>query len=330
MLDRDSDNPMSGDAAEPAQSSTADGPLQLTYRELGERLGLSADGARAMARRRGWPVVHDEVGRSLVEVAADALAQQLERRTAQERVGDDEAARAHTKSMAARVAEMVAAIKAEPPVRTHPDQAADRAERERLIGLMSQFLAMYERERVGWFSAVSELSAKLDDGRNEANALIAAQEQERRHWEATLEEIEAGLSAAREASRAAESQHEQAVVQHRRALADLTVMHNDQRSLWLLERRRLETTIEALENAKLKRRRPLRIHKSNLLRGLAAALIAVLAGMALARDSGPIRGHGLRQEPDRSEHRAQLVLRAIPAGAPTVSTDASMQRSPVR
>jgi hypothetical protein len=41
---------------------------RLTYRELGDRLGISADGARFLARRRGWQATKGNDGRVRVLV----------------------------------------------------------------------------------------------------------------------------------------------------------------------------------------------------------------------------------------------------------------------
>ena len=44
------------------------GEVVLTYRELGERLGIEPDSARARARRHGWRVVLDNHGVARVHV----------------------------------------------------------------------------------------------------------------------------------------------------------------------------------------------------------------------------------------------------------------------
>jgi hypothetical protein len=49
------------------------GDLVLTYRELGERLGIEPDSARARARRRGWRVVLDNHGIARVHVPPSEL-----------------------------------------------------------------------------------------------------------------------------------------------------------------------------------------------------------------------------------------------------------------
>ena len=297
MLDRVDDRPMSESGADPAPVEV---PLALTYRELGSRLGLSPNGARALARRRGWAVAHDDAGRALVQVSESELARGRERR------GESDGG--PSRSMAARVADMVAAIKAErPPVSVSVDRSG---ERDKLIELMRQFLALYERERVAWFGAFTELHGKIEAVRTETHTLEAAREQERARWEVALRELDAALAAARAATHAAERQHEQALDQHRRALADLTVMHNDERSLWLLERRRLEMQIEALQDARARRNKRRLARPGMLLRGAAAALMVALVGTALVRDSAPDRAAG-RGKIERSEDRPEGA-----AGAP--------------
>lgn len=300
---------MSESGAELALPAPAELPLALTYRELGTRLGLSPDGARALARRRGWAVARDDAGRALVQVSESALAHWRERRASGEVEAKAEGDR--SRSMAARVADMVAAIKAEqPPVSVSVDRSAERAERDKLIELMRQFLALYERERMAWFGAFTELHGKIEAIRTETRALEAAREQERARWEAALRELDAALAAARAATHAAERQHEQALDQHRRALADLTVMHNDERSLWLLERRRLDMQIEALQDARARRNKRRLARPGMLLRGAAAALMVALVGTALVRDSTPDRATA-RGKIERSEDRPEDT-----AGAP--------------
>lgn len=48
--------------------------LRLSYRELGDRLGLTPDGARMLAGRREWPRVRGNDGRTKVTVTDDDLA----------------------------------------------------------------------------------------------------------------------------------------------------------------------------------------------------------------------------------------------------------------
>ena len=44
------------------------GELRLTYAELGDRLGISADGARTRAKRAGWPIEQGNDGKARVRV----------------------------------------------------------------------------------------------------------------------------------------------------------------------------------------------------------------------------------------------------------------------
>ena len=330
----------------------ADDTLRLTYRELAERLGVSADGARALARRQQWPVGRDESGRSLVLVAAAALTQQRERRSEHDRTE-----RTDTRAMAARVAEMVAALKAE----VAPDRVTapgiDAAEQARMHGLMRHFLDMYERERLDWANALNDINAQLDDAKAEAcglaeaqDRLVAAHQQERaelieaHQWEraeliaaqdklfetqqqeraelvaareaaeTALGEMRPGfdaqLSVARAAASAAEAKHQQALVQHKRALSDLAVIHNDQRSLWMLERRRLEGMVDALEQRRSSRWPAFRIRATAVLRAALAVLVVALASIVLARDTGPPRLSAARGEPGGFVHASQAGLGA--------------------
>jgi hypothetical protein len=49
--------------------------LRLSYRELAERIGLTPEGARMLARRRRWQIIKGNDGRALVLVAeADLVA----------------------------------------------------------------------------------------------------------------------------------------------------------------------------------------------------------------------------------------------------------------
>jgi hypothetical protein len=51
--------------------------LLLTYPELGERLGISADGARVRAKRAGWPVLAGNDGRAKVRVLVADLPEHV-------------------------------------------------------------------------------------------------------------------------------------------------------------------------------------------------------------------------------------------------------------
>lgn len=52
------------------------GEFLLTYAELGERLGVSPDGARTKAKRAGWPVILGNDGRARVRVISSELPKQ--------------------------------------------------------------------------------------------------------------------------------------------------------------------------------------------------------------------------------------------------------------
>ena len=65
------------------------GDLVLTYRELGERLGIEPDSARARARRRGWRIVLDNHGVARVHVPPSELPDEPPARSAQADNGED-------------------------------------------------------------------------------------------------------------------------------------------------------------------------------------------------------------------------------------------------
>ncbi len=111
----------------------------------------------------------------------------------------------------ARVNRLVAAIKAERGAESALQQAVDTGERAELIALLRRFVAARERERLAWEEATRRL-------------------------EAELAEVKAAAEAAQE--RASSQQ---------RAHADLELLHEHQRSIWLLERRRFEVTVAGLE-----------------------------------------------------------------------------------
>ena len=119
--------------------------------------------------------------------------------------------------------------------------------------------------------------------------ILAARVQEREAWEQRIRALEMLLADARAASGAALAAGKQAEARHRRQIDDLKLMHEHQRSIWQLERRQLEITVEGLQRL---RRKPLAKRAGGLVRpALAVALLLVsLAAMALAADSRPARG----------------------------------------
>lgn len=145
----------------------------------------------------------------------------------------------------ARITRLVAAIKAERAA--GGDAAAAMSERDKVVALLRQF--------------------------------IAAREQERCQWQETMAATRKELDEARAAAQAAQTRHEQATAQQRRAMTDLELLHEHQRSIWQLDRRRLEITVAA--HAAQERSR--RTRGSRL--AIAAALLLVgVAGFALLGD----------------------------------------------
>jgi hypothetical protein len=119
--------------------------------------------------------------------------------------------------------------------------------------------------------------------------ILVAREQERGEWEDRARSLEGELIEARTAIRAARDAAAQTEAQHRRVVADLKLLHEHQRSIWQLERRRLEITIEGLESERQKKviERAARLARPALLAGL---LIVLLALAVLSRDSGAANG----------------------------------------
>ena len=220
----------------------------LTYRELADRLGLSLDAARALAKRRGWKSITDETGRAFVSVDPAELAQLSEKRRIKAAPGRPPG------EEATRIAQLVAVIKAERDALGNVSgESGGPVDEARLAALMRQFLAAREQERLDWERRMGQLDVELA----EAKATIAA----------------------------AQQQYERAAQQHEQAIADLELLQNHQRSIWLLDRRRLEITIRGLEAAG--ERRWYRSAWRSLPRPAVAAalLLALLAGIALSQDS---------------------------------------------
>jgi hypothetical protein len=119
--------------------------------------------------------------------------------------------------------------------------------------------------------------------------ILVAREQERGEWEERARSLEGELIEARAAIRAVRDAAVQTEAQHRRIVADLKLLHEHQRSIWQLERRRLEITIDGFETERQKKivRRAARLARPALLAGL---LIVLLALAALSGDSGVAKG----------------------------------------
>ncbi|MGO8917731.1 MAG: hypothetical protein ACLQJR_17650 [Stellaceae bacterium] len=160
----------------------------------------------------------------------------------------------------ARIMQLVAAVKAEQTSLSPVATAGDPAERVKLMG---------------WLRRILE-----------------AREQERQAWDGQIRLLEAQCAEAQAAAEAALQAAERTGAQHQRVVADLKLMHEHQRSIWQLERRRFEITIGGLEQA---RRKTMLGRARHLVRpALAAGLLLVsLAAVALSADSTAKVGRSL-------------------------------------
>jgi hypothetical protein len=113
---------------------------------------------------------------------------------------------------------------------------------------------------------------------------VVAREQERLAWEETLRQMKADLAEAQAAAEAAQTRHQQEASRHQRELADLELLHEHQRSIWNLDRRRLEITIDGLADARAMKAR--RRKRAKLAAGIAALLCVGMIGLALAGKGG--------------------------------------------
>ena len=190
----------------------------------------------------------------------------------------------------ARIMQLVAALKAEqetasveplaavpqaaePPAAEPP--AAEPSERVKLMSSLRDILTTREQERAEWKERLRELRAQFAQSR----------EQERAEWAARLRALEVRLVEAQVATEAARAVASHAEAQHGRVVGDLKLLHEHQRSIWQLERRRLEITIDGLEQAQ---RQTLGAKAARLLRPalLAGLVLVALAAVALSGDSG--------------------------------------------
>ena len=151
----------------------------------------------------------------------------------------------------AQIGRLVATIKAERQADRIVQPIAEASERDQLVALLRRF--------------------------------VVAREQERLEWEAMLRQMQAELAEAHAAAKAAEAHREQEASRHERDLADLELLHEHQRSIWNLDRRRLEITIDGLADARVMRGRRKRVQ---LAAGVAALLCVGVIGLALAGNSG--------------------------------------------
>lgn len=137
--------------------------------------------------------------------------------------------------------------------------------------------------------------------------ILDTREQERQAWEEQIRGLEARFAAAEAAARAAQSTAAEADAQHQRLVGDLKLMHEHQRSIWQLERRRLEITIEGLEQAQRSTlvRRAARLARPALALGL---LLVSLAALALSADSVSL-SHRLMIDLDDTSHAVLAAQR---------------------
>ncbi len=147
----------------------------------------------------------------------------------------------------AEIGRLVATIKAERHADRVVQPIAESGEREQLVALLRRF--------------------------------VVAREQERLAWEETLRQMKAELAEAQAAAQAAQTRHQEEASRHQRELADLELLQEHQRSIWNLDRRRLEITIDGLADARaLKGRRK----RAQLAAGIAALLCVGIIGLAVA------------------------------------------------
>jgi hypothetical protein len=152
----------------------------------------------------------------------------------------------------AQIGRLVATIKAERHADRVVQPIVENGERDQLVALLRRF--------------------------------VVAREQERLAWQETLRQMKAELAEARAAAQAARTRHEQEASRHQRDLADLELLHEHQRSIWNLDRRRLEITIDGLGEARATKARRKR---TQLAAGVAALLCVGMIGLALAGNGRP-------------------------------------------
>lgn len=176
----------------------------------------------------------------------------------------------------ARILQLVAALKAEQASLAAAAPAGDAAERVKLLGWLRR--------------------------------ILDAREQERQSWQMQLRGLEAQLAEAQAAAERTGQQQERLIV-------DLKLMHEHQRSIWELERRRLGITIEGLERA---RRKTLLVRAARLARPALAVglLLASLTAVALSADSAAVGGRA-RLHIDDTGRATIIVLGSEPASFPS-------------
>jgi hypothetical protein len=144
----------------------------------------------------------------------------------------------------ARIGRLVATIKAERHADRMVQPIVENGEHDQLVALLRRF--------------------------------VVAREQERQEWEETLRRMTAELAEA-------QARRDEEASRHQRDLADLELLHEHQRSIWNLDRRRLEITIDGVDAARTTKRRRKRLQ---LAAGVAALLSAGAIGLAIAGNGG--------------------------------------------
>jgi hypothetical protein len=156
--------------------------LRLTYRELGERLGMSADGARMLTKRRMWPVEvgNDRLARVAVsegEIAAEAerLAERSDR-TIPEQLPNDRGEEANVRPNVPALVELLGELR-DVLLRTRAerDQARAAAERWRTEAEQARLGLARAEEQVAAARAVAV--ADVEAAKRVAEAEIAARDE---------------------------------------------------------------------------------------------------------------------------------------------------------
>jgi hypothetical protein len=135
--------------------------LLLTFAELGERLGVSPDGARMRAKREGWPVErgNDSRAPARVRVPVDALPEHPpERRSKSD--GNASEFDERMAELAASMAELRAAFD-----RTREIEVELRGELADTRTRAAVAEARLEAERSGSQALIAELRQQIEDAR---------------------------------------------------------------------------------------------------------------------------------------------------------------------
>jgi hypothetical protein len=178
---------------------------------------------------------------------------------------------AGTEKPMSHVMQLIAALKAE--------QETPPAERS-VASASTQATAPADEptEPINVLSSLRDILAAREQERG-----LVAHEQERSEAEKRARSLEGELIEARAVIQASRDAAAQAEAEHRRIIADLKLLHEHQRSIWQLERRRLEIT----ERQKKTVKRAVWLAWPALVAGL---LIVLLALAMLSGDSGEASG----------------------------------------